>query len=125
MRLKRLLLVTVAPLLCQPLFAADATMFRGDPQHSGIYASAAVAAFSRVKWKFHTGGMVYSSPAVAGVAYVGSTDGNLYAMDTPPEPEMDVRSQEPRASSPAVADGLGTLSPTMAIFMPSTPQRGP
>ncbi len=41
-----------------------------------------LAKLSGVKWTFHTKGEVISSPAVvAGVVYVGSTDGNLYAID--------------------------------------------
>jgi outer membrane protein assembly factor BamB len=101
-------MLTVLFLLCSPLFAADAAMFRGDPQHSGIYASSQVATFSRVKWKFHTGGMVYSSPAVAaGVAYIGSTDGNLYAVDIASGTQKWKFEAKSRiTSSPAVADGL-------------------
>ena len=58
-------------------------MFRGDLAHTGVYNAAGVPKFAAVKWKFQTGGRVVSSPAiVAGVAYVGSTDGNLYAVDT-------------------------------------------
>jgi outer membrane protein assembly factor BamB len=57
-------------------------MFRGNPQHSGIYEAAGVPKFNRVKWKFHTGGHVFSSPAVSnGTLFAGSTDGNLYALD--------------------------------------------
>jgi len=57
-------------------------MFRGDLQHTGVYGGSGVPKQSGIKWKFHTGGRVISSPAVVnGVAYVGSTDGNLYAID--------------------------------------------
>src|SRR5207302_9059260 len=57
-------------------------MFRGNPQHTGVYDSAAVDAFSGVKWKFQTGGQVISSPVVAdGTVYVGSSDHNVYAID--------------------------------------------
>ena len=80
-------------LLCMPLLclafstitlAKDpgAAMFRGSPSHTGVYDGVGVPKLSGVKWKFHTNGYVISSPAVAdGVAYVGSTDGNLYAVD--------------------------------------------
>src|SRR5580765_8391584 len=62
--------------------AQDASMFRGNPRHTGVYEAAGVAKFNDVKWKFHTDGMVIGSPSVAGgVVYVGSTDGNLYALD--------------------------------------------
>lgn len=57
-------------------------MFRGNLAHTGVYDDAGVPKFNTVKWKFQTGGRVISSPAVVnGVAYVGSTDGSLYAID--------------------------------------------
>jgi outer membrane protein assembly factor BamB len=63
--------------------AQNASMFRGDPQHTGVYNAAGIRQLQGAKWKFHTGGRVISSPAVAaGVLYVGSTDGNLYALDS-------------------------------------------
>jgi len=63
-------------------FGQDAAMFRGNLAHTGVYNAAGVPKFSLIKWKFHTDGQVMSSPAIAsGTAYVGSTDGNLYAVD--------------------------------------------
>lgn len=57
-------------------------MFRGNLAHTGVYNAVGVPKFTTVKWKFQTGGRVISSPAVASsVAYVGSADGNLYAID--------------------------------------------
>src|ERR1700752_4919129 len=57
-------------------------MFRNDLAHSGIYAAAGVPKLNGVKWTFHTHGEVISSPAVVnGTIYVGSNDGNLYAID--------------------------------------------
>lgn len=83
-------------------------MFRGNAQHNGTYEGAGVPQFHRIRWKFHTEGRVFSSPAVAdGVLYVGSTDGNLYAL------ELDSGKQKWKfpagvriTSSPAVAGGL-------------------
>jgi outer membrane protein assembly factor BamB len=73
----------VAFCFCVSISAQDAPMFRGDLQHTGVYGAAGVPKLAGIKWKFHTGGSVISSPAVVdGVAYVGSTDGNLYAIDT-------------------------------------------
>ncbi len=67
--------------VCSPVFAQDA-MFRGDPQHTGVYASSAVPQFSKIKWQYHTNGQVFSSPAVAdGTLYASSSDHNLYALD--------------------------------------------
>ncbi|MBI2681665.1 MAG: PQQ-binding-like beta-propeller repeat protein [Acidobacteriales bacterium] len=71
-----------ALLLSAAAFAQDTTMFRVDPRHSGIYQTAAVPAFHQVKWKFHTNGKIYSSPAIAGdTLYIGSHSGKLLASD--------------------------------------------
>ena len=76
----RSLLATL--LLCLTAFGQDAAMFRGNLAHTGVYNAAGVPKFSQIKWKFHTDGQVISSPAIAnGTVFVGSTDGNLYAVD--------------------------------------------
>src|SRR5262249_23732523 len=63
-------------------YGADPAMFRGNPQHSGVYAATGISAFNGVKWKFHTGGMMIGSPTLAdGTVYAGSADGNFYAVD--------------------------------------------
>ena len=106
MRLRTLLCASVFA-LCLPVFGADAAMFRGNPQHTGVYSATGVLKFSKVQWKFHTAGMVTSSPAVAGgTVYVGSTDGNLYAVDRESGAQkwkFDAKSRV--VSSPAVANG--------------------
>src|SRR5947209_6738217 len=79
--LMAILSVLIASASC--VLAQDAPMFRGDLQHTGTYAGPGVPKLKGVKWKVHTDGRVISSPAVvAGVIYVGSTDGNLYAVDS-------------------------------------------
>ena len=78
--MKRLLLLSTLA-LCSPAFAQDA-MFRGNPQHTGVYAGAGVLQFTKIKWQFHTRGQILSSPTVAGDAlYVGGGDHSLYAID--------------------------------------------
>ncbi|HXJ90962.1 MAG TPA: PQQ-binding-like beta-propeller repeat protein [Candidatus Binatia bacterium] len=67
---------------CSLTLAQDATMFRGNLQHTGVYNAAGVPKFNAIKWKFHTGGRVIGSPAIVkGMVFVGSTDGNFYAID--------------------------------------------
>lgn len=57
------------------------SIFRGGPSHPGVYDSPAPTQLS-LKWVFPTGGAIVSSPAVAaGVVYVGSADGFLYAVE--------------------------------------------
>lgn len=83
-------------------------MFRGDPQHSGIFKAVGVPQFTKVKWKFHTNGQVFSSPVVVGdVVYVGSTDSNLYAINVDDgSVRWKFKSKGRVNSSPAVAAGV-------------------
>src|ERR1700733_536216 len=99
-------------LLCAPSFSADGSMFRGDARHTGVYNATGVPKFSAVKWKFHTGGQVLSSPAVvSGTVFVGSTDGNLYAVDQESGTQKWKFEAKSRVvSSPAVADGVGDFA---------------
>jgi outer membrane protein assembly factor BamB len=89
-------------------FGQGSPMFRGDPAHSGIYAGAGVPKFHGIRWSFHTNSEVVSSPAiVGGVVYVGSNDGNLYAIDESSGKlhwKFETGSAIP--SSPAVAAGI-------------------
>ena len=81
MRLNPLIAGLLLLSLGSPALAEDSAMFRGDLEHSGVYASASVMHSPKVKWKFHTNGYVNSTPAVAnGTVYVGSADGSLYAI---------------------------------------------
>ena len=52
--------------LLLPCCAADkdSAMFRADLAHTGVYSAPGVPSLRGVKWKFHTGGQVISSPAV-------------------------------------------------------------
>jgi len=100
-----LLLSTLA--LCSPVFAQDA-MFRGNPQHSGVYAGAGVPQFTKINWQFHTRGQILSSPTVAGDAlYVGGGDHSLYALDLGTGAlKWKFKTDSRITSSPAVAGGL-------------------
>jgi len=88
--------------------AQDAPMFRGNLQHTGVYNAPGVAQFKQIKWKFHTSGRVISSPAVVGgVAYFGSTDGNLYAVNIASgKLTWKFATGSWVVSSPAVASGI-------------------
>ena len=97
----------VAVLLAPPVHAQEA-MFRGDAARRGVFDGVAVPAFGGVQWRVRTGGPVRSSPAIAGgTAYVGSSDGSLYAIDAARGTVRWSRALDaPIASSPAVANGL-------------------
>jgi eukaryotic-like serine/threonine-protein kinase len=86
MKIKFLLTVTVvlteASLNAQPDSNRAYSMFHADPMHSGNYPSKNYKTIGNVKWKFKTGGKIFSSPAVVNdIAFIGSEDNNLYAID--------------------------------------------
>jgi len=57
-------------------------MFHGDPKHLGNFPSNDFKTIGEVKWKFKTEGKIFSSPAVLdGIAFIGSEDDNLYAIN--------------------------------------------
>jgi len=69
------------PLLCCFCFAQNTTTFRGGPDHTGVYNTSVVPA-GKIRWKFSTAGRVIATPALSdGVLFIGSTDGNFYAID--------------------------------------------
>lgn len=107
MQLCSLIMLMVAA-ASSSIAAQDAAMFRGNLQHTGVYNAAGVPKFSAIKWKFHTGGRVIASPAVVdGVVYVGSTDGNVYAIDAESgRVKWRCTTKAWEVSSPAVVSGV-------------------
>jgi outer membrane protein assembly factor BamB len=108
MTLTRVLIAAVpAALLTPSLVVAQAVMFRGGPEHHGVYQSTAPD-LRDVVWKFQTAGRVISSPVVSGGAlFVGSTDGFLYAIDQHTGTQRwKFETRGPVNSSPAAAGGL-------------------
>jgi eukaryotic-like serine/threonine-protein kinase len=69
--------------------AADATSFRAGAAHRGVFDGSAPQRLAGARWKFQTAGPIRSSPVVAGDrVFVGSDDGNLYAIDAASGREM-------------------------------------
>lgn len=83
-------------------------MFRGNPQHTGVYGGTGVPQFTKIKWQFHTDGQVLSSPvAVGDTLYVGSSDHNLYALDLAAGAmKWKFKTDSRITSSPAVSGGV-------------------
>lgn len=103
--------VIASLLLCPTAFAQSSQQsatFRGDAAHSGVYKPTGPTEFHKIKWQFHTGGQILSSPAVsAGSVYFGSNDHFLYALDLSTGAQkwkFETGSRIP--SSPAAANGL-------------------
>lgn len=87
--------------------AAAQGQFRGDPTHRGSFDAAAPRSFGGVKWRFPTGDRVVSSPVFhAGTVYVGSDDGQIYALEAASgRLRWAWRTDGPVPSTPAVVDG--------------------
>jgi outer membrane protein assembly factor BamB len=100
--------LAAATLAAAGVDACAQAMFRGDAAHTGAIESQAPRRFHRVKWTFATGGRIVSSPVIdAGVIYVGSDDGNVYAIDAATgRRRWKYRTGGPVASTPAVAAGI-------------------
>ena len=102
------IVVLTMPEFASSLAFGEAVTFRGDAQHTGVYAGNGVAKLNGIKWSFHTGGAVISSPAVAdGTVYFGSVDHNLYAVDAAAGTlKWKFLTKGRITSSPAVAKGV-------------------
>jgi outer membrane protein assembly factor BamB len=60
----------------------DWPMFRHDQAHTGATTEIMTTASLTLRWNYTTGYWVHSSPAVSGgIVYVGSLDGNVYALN--------------------------------------------
>ncbi len=107
--LKKACALALMSCLAGAALALDApAQFRGDAAHAGVYAAPASAPAGRLKWRFHTGGPIVSSAAVAGdTVYVGSGDHQVYALDLRTGRQRWKFATHGRvASSPAVVDGV-------------------
>ena len=75
-------LVVVMLVLCPPVLGQGTASFRGNAGHTGVYDAPGTAPFHKIKWQFHTGAQIFSSPAVVGgMVYFGSNDHFLRAVD--------------------------------------------
>ncbi len=83
----------------------DWSMYRHDASHSGVGQSGPTDL--SLKWNFTTEGGVVSSPTIVqGIAYFGSQDKNIYAVDAKNGNFLwKFATQERIGSSPAVANG--------------------
>lgn len=74
-------MIVLIGLVSLPLASADWPMFHSDTSHSGVGVGNSTINPSLL-WRHSTGNQIWSSPAVAnGVVYIGSSDGNVYALN--------------------------------------------
>ena len=98
----------LSALAARALAESKPVMFRANPQHTGVYDTKGMAPIQKERWRFKTGHVNRSTPAVVnGVVYFGSHDGNLYAIDAQTG-TLKWKFQTPGeiASSPVVAEGV-------------------
>ena len=63
-------------------YSQNNSTFRGDNEHSGTYERSQINS-PVLKWKCNLYGTIFSSPAISGdIAYIGSGNHNLYAINT-------------------------------------------
>jgi len=100
--MKRLAVLVLMTLASGPALA-QAT-FHGNLARTGVYDTDGPARFGGVKWTFKAGGPIVNSPTIAaGVVYIASLDGHLYAIDEETGKEKwNFKSRMPIASSAAV-----------------------
>lgn len=66
----------------QPTAKDKGATFHASAGHAGVYDSGKLSSLGTLKWKFRTGGKVFSSPAVYnGTILIGSEDHSLYAIN--------------------------------------------
>ncbi len=77
-----LLLLLIGTLAAAPVAAAPGWKFHADNQNTGMYDDGGIRPAGDIIWKFSTGHVVRSSPAVVnGMIYIGGNDGYLYSLD--------------------------------------------
>ncbi|MCX6690287.1 MAG: PQQ-binding-like beta-propeller repeat protein, partial [Methanoregula sp.] len=91
-----------------PAAAAADTMFRANPQHTGVFDNGGIVPTNTGLWRFSTGDTLASTPAVVnGDVYVSSLDNNLYAINAVTGTEKwRFKMGHWGWSSPAVANGV-------------------
>jgi len=81
---------------------------RGNLRRDGMFQAKGLTKIKGEKWRFQTEGPIKSSPVVVdGIAYVGSNDNHIYAVDAEKGTEVwKVETRRAVAGSAAVADGV-------------------
>ena len=83
--------------------AANATMHRANPARTGVYDTAGLDKYNRIKWQFEGEDWFFATPAVLGDAvFAASYGGNFYALDRQTGSERwRFETDEPIISSPS------------------------
>ena len=98
------------PIQSRSLANSPWPMFRHDLNHTGQSQYNTSTNKGTLLWNFTTGSYVYSSPAIGpdGTIYIGSDDGNLYAINPNGTKKWNFTTGNTVKSSPAI-DFNGTI----------------
>jgi len=102
-----LFIIFLLSLISLPFASADWPTFHSDASHSGVGAGNSTVN-STILWRFDTGNKVWSSAAVVGdMVFVGSSNGNVYALNASSGSEIwsHATNGEVR-SSPSISGGM-------------------
>ena len=99
-------------------FSTESAMFRGGPEHTGVYGSASGNALVGLQWRVATDGDIISSPVISDqTVYVGSGDGRLYALNLMTgEQQWAFSADSAIPSSPAVGAGRVYFGTRQGIY---------
>lgn len=82
-------------MVCSPVVAQDA-MFRGNPQHTGVYSGPGISKFTKVRWQFQTKvGFVIACDRWRHYLYREQRPPALRARSRHRHQEMDLQDREP------------------------------
>ncbi len=103
---------------CIPVVMLMFCVLIGALASSSSVALAAPRKLGVDKWVYATGGAVYSSPTVVGnVVYIGSADGNVYALDTGTGvPVWTFQTGNAIIATPAVAGGVVYIGSSSTLY---------
>ncbi len=98
-------LLNIDPAKFDPL---QGRVHRGNLRRDGVFQAKGLTNVKGVKWRFQTKGPIKSSPVVVdGIAYFGSNDNHIYAVDAEKGTEVwKVETRGAVAGSAAVVDGV-------------------
>jgi outer membrane protein assembly factor BamB len=100
------ILILTRTRLATPAGGFDGMMFRGNPQHTGVYLANFLPQRGELAWSYKTDSLIWTSPALADGLVYFSSNAYFYALDGQTGLERWKLPLADSASSPAVVDGV-------------------
>jgi outer membrane protein assembly factor BamB len=100
------ILILTRTRLATPAGGVNGMMFRGNPQHTGVYQATFLPQRGELAWSFKTDSLIWTSPALADGLVYFSSNAYYYALDSQTGQEKWKLALTDSASSPAIVDGV-------------------